>query len=433
MVERSPRPAFEAGEAPGHKVRWTGKIWEVRWVCRSDIVKLGFKPKVYHLWFGNVELTKIDRNFIADRCRKLQDEMLVFARGGLQPVTTFDGTIKDLARRYMTDPDSEYHKLRYRSKINYANTIMRIVKRHGDCEVRNLNARTIKGWHRAWTWGEEWKDFDNPPSVLGEHIPMGHSFITHIRLLLSFGGAILEDDDCLRVRNAMREINFPQGAPRKQILTAKQVDAIRRKAHDMGWHSLALAQAIQFEGTLRQRDCIGEWCPIETPGISDVTWDGAKWLRGIRWEEINQNFVLTHVTSKKNKEVVIDLRLAPMVMDELRFMAQVEPDAALTRDLFPASGALVRREHVNRPWSADDYRKRWREVADAAGIPKEVRSMDSRAGAITEGAAVADLDDVRHAATHAQLSQTANYSRDAAKRTAKVMKLRAENRKRTTD
>lgn len=427
----SEKPTFAEGEAPGHIVRRVGKVWEIRWQARTDIVKRGFEPKSVQMWYGDCELTQIDRNYISKRCFSLQAEMLAFARGGLPVATLFDGTIKSLVDRYQVDPDSEFHKLRYRSQRNYVNTLIRITDRHGHVEVKNINARMLKGWHRGWTHGENYTDFDNPPPDIGPHIPMGHGFITHMRVLLSFGASILESEDCMRVRNIMRELKFPMGKPRKEILTAQHAEDIRTAAHAMQMPSIALAQAIQFEGTLRQRDVLGEWLPVEREGVSDVIYRGMKWIRGVRWDEVDQNFVLRHVTSKKQKEVVIELRFAPMVLEELRKIAQLEPGASLSRELFPASGPIVIHDTNGRPWSADEYRRKWRKIADAAGVPKEIKSMDTRAGAITEGASVADLDDVRHAATHAQLSQTANYSRDAAKRTAKVMKLRSENRNRT--
>ena len=55
--------------------------------------------------------------------------------------------------------------------------------------------------------------------------------------------------------------------------------------------------------------------------------------------------------------------------------------------------------------------------------------MDSRSGAISEAIqAGASLEMVRHAATHSDISQTADYDRDQAQATAKVMRLRMENR-----
>jgi hypothetical protein len=84
-----------------------------------------------------------------------------------------------------------------------------------------------------------------------------------------------------------------------------------------GWPSIALAQAFQFECTLRQKDVIGELVPLSEPGVSLVVIRNQKWLRGIVWQEIDQNLILKHVTSKKQKLTEVDLKLAPMVIEEL--------------------------------------------------------------------------------------------------------------------
>ena len=39
--------------------------------------------------------------------------------------------------------------------------------------------------------------------------------------------------------------------PRKERLTFEQANMIRAKAHELGLHSIALAQAFQFEAMLR--------------------------------------------------------------------------------------------------------------------------------------------------------------------------------------
>jgi hypothetical protein len=41
--------------------------------------------------------------------------------------------------------------------------------------------------------------------------------------------------------------------------------------------------------------------PLSEPGISEVIVRGQKWLRGIVWQEIDENLILRHVTSKKQK------------------------------------------------------------------------------------------------------------------------------------
>ena len=67
--------------------------------------------------------------------------------------------------------------------------------------------------------------------------------------------------------------------------------------------------------------------------------------------------------------------------------------------------------------------------ATDAGVPKHVKNMDTRSGAITEAAeAGADMEKIRKSATHSNVVQTQNYSRNDALATAEVMAIRAEHR-----
>jgi len=229
---------------------------------------------------------------------------------------------------------------------------------------------------------------------------------------------MLEDDDCTKLSAVLSKMRFAMPKPRTERLTAAQAVAIRAKAHEMGRPSIALAQAFQFECMLRQKDVIGEWVTIREPGISDVQHEGLKWLRGIRWEEIDHNMTLRHLTSKRQKMIELSLRNAPMVLEEL----------ALNGD-HPATGPIIVSEWDNLPWTGPEFRRWWRIVAEAAGVPKTVRNMDSRAGAISEAtAAGADLEHVRHAATHSNISMTQRYSRGEAEKIEVVQLARMKHR-----
>jgi hypothetical protein len=58
--------------------------------------------------------------------------------------------------------------------------------------------------------------------------------------------------------------------------------------------------------------------------------------------------------------------------------------------------------------------------------------MDSRAGAISEATdAGIDIEHVRQAATHGDISMTQRYSRNGAEKTANVLRQRAAYRKKT--
>lgn len=97
-----------------------------------------------------------------------------------------------------------------------------------------------------------------------------------------------------------------------------------------------------------------------------------------------------------------------------------------------STGPVMLCDTTETVWTGNEYRRKWRLVARKCGIPDNVWNMDSRSGAISEAiAAGAPIEFVRHAATHSDVSQTADYDRGQAEATAKVMRLRVENRKKT--
>lgn len=379
--------------------------YEARWQARTDLVERGFKPKSVKLWSGAGEPTVSDWDRIADICNGLQQEMIVWGRGGLPEGGVYDGTLASLMQAYKTDPDSPYRRsIRYTSRQHY-DTLMELIRReHADVALADLKGRTFLRWHQNWT--AEGK------------IAVAHAKMGMLRTLFSFGSTMLEDDECAKLSGILSKMRFPMPRPRTERLTVDQANAIRAKAHEMGKHSIALAQAFQFELMLRQKDVIGEWVPIAEPGVSAVQHKGFKWLRGIRWEEINSEMVLQHITSKRNKPITVSLRNAPMVMEELDWLGQIPPN-----------GPVVISEWDQLPWTSSEFRRWWRIIADACGVPKTIRNMDTRAGAISEATdAGADLEHVRHAATHSDISMTQRYSRGDAEKVENVQRLRLEHR-----
>jgi hypothetical protein len=407
-------------DAPGHIVRRAGNQWEVRWQARTDLINKGFEPKSQRVWIGSAP-TDVERHQISDLCKRLQDEMLIFGRGGLPTSSiqyVFDGSLRSLINLYQTDPDSRYHKKQYAVRANHNTLYRRLMDEHGDVQLADIKARLIIAWNAQWTDG-------------GVKLATGDSFRGRLRELVTFGATILEDPECERLCGVMPKMRFENAKPRTAIMRAEQAIAHRNMARKVGWRSMALADAMQFDLTLRQKDVVGELVPMREPGVSDVHFDGKKWIKGARWEEVDENFIFRHVTSKRGKPVEADLHYAPMVMEELSLIAKV-PVAELRRDMFPASGPMIISETQQRPWRAQSFRRQWRKIARLAGIPDDLRSMDARAGAITEATdAGASLEDVRHAATHSDISMTQRYSRGSAEKVATVMKLRVEHRTKT--
>jgi hypothetical protein len=397
----SDRPKFQ--DSPGIRVRHRGRGWEARWVPRTDLVNRGYSKRCWQIWVG-VEPSDEDRAFVAETCGRLQGEMIGWGRGLTHIIPAYSGTLKSLADAYLSDPASPYKTKRYKTRIFYERLVGMIVRDYGSMNLSAINARLVLNWHGQWSRG-------------GKKISMGHAMVGMLRTLINFGMTLLEDKQCERLSLVLSKMKFKMAKPRSERLTAEQAIAIRAKAHEMGFPSMALGQALQFELMLRQKDVIGEWIPIEEPGMSPYTRRHFKWMTGIQWQEIDEHLVLRHTTSKRQKDIEVQLPLAPMVMEEL------------ARTGRKASGAIIISERTGLPYVDHDYRHQWRAIADACGIPRSVRNMDSRAGGISEATdAGADLEHVRHAATHSDIAMTQKYSRGSTDKVAKVMELRTAHR-----
>lgn len=403
-------------EAPG--LTWKPRLagWEARWQARTDLARRGYTPKSIRIWKG-ANPTETDCQFIRSRCREFQDEMLVWGQGGETLVSDFTGTVRSLIACYETDKDSPYRKLEYRTRENYGSLTRRLYRDIGALPLESIKARDLLRLHEGWIKPD--KEGDRPK------ITMGHALIGMFRTLVNFGATILESEECNRLSSVLHKMKFKMGKARDQALSYEQAVMVRAMAHKMGLHSIALAQAFQFECILRQKDVIGEWIPLTEPGVSDTVDGNDKWLKGLRWEEIDEAMVLHHITSKRKKLVEPSLRNAPMVMEEFGLLGTLPP-----------RGPIIVSELTGVPWTNVAFRRHWRTIARACGIPDGVRNMDSRAGAITEALlAGAPLDSVRKSATHSNSNMTQRYSRGDSDASSEVAQFRIadRNKRRTTD
>jgi hypothetical protein len=157
-------------------------------------------------------------------------------------------------------------------------------------------------------------------------------------------------------------MRFKKGDPNVRRITAKQADAIRVKAHKLKMPSMALAQALQFDLKLSQREVAGEWVPLSEPGSSDIVKGDWKWLGGLRWSQIDANLVLRHTVN--GKEIAIDLKRAAMVMAELNRLGEI-----------PKGGPMIIFESTGLPYEAAQFRRKWRTIATVADVPKSVRNV----------------------------------------------------------
>jgi hypothetical protein len=203
----------------------------------------------------------------------------------------------------------------------------------------------------------------------GGKISMGHGLAGKLRLLSGFGATVLNDPDCIPFASIMRTMRFPIAERRLVAMTAEHAEKLRAKAHDLGWGSIALAQAIQFELKIRQVEVIGEWVPIADPLPSLITWGTEKWVRGLKWTDIDDKLILrytVHDKLKRKKDFEVDLSTKPMVLQELDKLQHT-----------PTSGPMIICEATDRPYTHAEFRRKWRLVATKAGLPDNVRNSDS--------------------------------------------------------
>jgi hypothetical protein len=272
-------------------------------------------------------------------------------------------TVGDLIDKFLTDPRSSYQKLRFKTRDHAKSFYERIKRERGQIRLSSVGKSDLENFYNGW-------------SADGTKLAIGHALMGRLRTLLTFGGEILENEDCQRLSGVYRSLHFELPKSRVERLTAEQASAICAVANQQSRHSIALAQAIQFGTEFRQRDVIGEWVPISEPGLSlTINQKGQKWLRGLRWEEIDGNMILTHDTSARQKTIRIDLNTVPMVIKEL---------GTSDRSKLPASGPMILSESTGYPYHTENFRKKWRVIADMARVPKTVRNMDSMRSDSTE-------------------------------------------------
>jgi hypothetical protein len=271
-----------------------------------------------------------------------------------------DGRLTSLIDCYQVHPESSFHKLGFGTRKSYISSLGRLQHDLGPEQIDSLDNERLQRQYDEW--------------IVGGHIAMGHSLIGMLRILASFGSTVLKDQSCRILRTTLHHMRFKKAKKKNKPLTIEHVIAIRASARAKGFPSVALAQAIQFESKLGQRDVIGDWVPVGESGTSEVTLNGLKWLRGLRWNEIDENLELRRSTGKNQKP--FDLKRAPMVIEELRamFCKFGEP---LTRARLPPSGPIIKYERTKLPYQSHQFRRVWRLMADAAKIPKDVHNMGS--------------------------------------------------------
>ena len=336
---------------------------------------------------------------IAEECQRRTRELQNDLRGlGASPA--YDGTIKSLIDCYRHDKTSTLHTVKYSTRARDYEPSLRILEKNvGARRIDVLKASDFKDWFAQWR-------------KKGHRRAAGA--IKLLRLVMSYGaGERLHG--CAQARLILHDIRFDQPAPREVAMTYEQCLAIVKKSAEMGWPSIGFVEALKFETALRRIDIIGEWVP--SPEGGDFRWTG------LMTQSISKDMILTLKTSKTGAAVARDLKSYPLVAEALKAFRM------------PDIGPVVIDEGRGKPYRGDRYNDKFRKVRDAAGVPSNVWSMDSRAGAVSETVeATGSLEDARDLATHTTTKTTRLYSRgDGLTSSRRIAEARIENRSKKTN
>jgi hypothetical protein len=158
--------------------------------------------------------------------------------------------------------------------------------------------------------------------------------------------------------------------------------------------SVAPVVAAQLEFTLRRIDVIGEWQRIdhakELPSDAIVS-HGQVWRPGLRFEQVLDG-TRDLTMSKNDTDAVFDVTAYTLFMGALQAVPENERAGPLVVD---DDSVPIRRRN---------YQDLYRDVANAAGVPRVVRNMFARHGGVTEAhESGADLVDIGKHAQHRDL------------------------------
>lgn len=398
------------GEAPGlMKVRGVEWWWSAARASKRPEAKT-FRPRM-------VRLRQDDEAERAAKCRELTAELTSWceqeARGGNR-LLRFDGTIRSLNRIYETHPDSPRRSVSFATGRVYDTEAKVLVDAVGDRRIDRITGADLRRWHT---------NFAKPATPGGAaRIRRAQGAMKTLRRIVSWG-VVMRLDGCRDLREILAEMRFAMPAPREHAPSYAQVADFIAAAHAAGRPSLAMAAALMFDTSLRQTDVIGKWEPApDAKATGGYVHAGRRWSGGVLWQDITAGR-LTKRTTKTGAKANFTVADFPLVTAEID---RVPEDRRI--------GPMVVDEQTGRPYRHRWFAALWRRIARQAGIPDEVWSRDTRAGAITEAFdAGAELEHVRQMATHSDPKVTGRYNRGSTEQTSTVATLRRHHRAKGTE
>ena len=314
----------------------------------------------------------------------------------------YDGSVLSACRLYQRHPYSRFHKVKHNTRKSYTDSLKIIERTVGKRLIRNLTVLDVQHWY------DEWRKpaFKEGP----ERIDRAHDAVSMFKTVLRFVAAALRRPEC---KQLISDLRTPAAGPVRAWRRPRRGNDVRpgRRLHSQGArngqrrrHSRSIAPAIWRSAWRRSSSCCFGKRTSSAIGGARAAKSGPAILR---WENIpGWRWRMKTSKSKYRTAAEFDLSSYSLLYPLLEAVPHEE-----------RVGAIVKGEH-GLPVRERSYRKWFRQIARAAGIPDEVWSMDSRAGGATEAEeAGAAIDAIQGALTHSKKDTTLRYLR---KNTTKI-------------
>jgi hypothetical protein len=379
-------------------------------------VKAGYLPKTMTIPANFTEMEA------AQACRKWWAELVAWRDQGEGKAVSH--TIGWLVDRYMNDPFSPYMRIKGKSRRGYDQNCRIIQATKGRVPLALVTGPDILRWHHEWghpepVIGDDGKpelDFKGNPVTRARHPSRQRAVVVMLRNLFTHA-VLIGAPHAVRIREILSAIEFPTPKPRDVAATREQVTAFVKQAVADGYLSQAITTLAQFELMERRVHIIGyfenkQWRPGWVWQNIDHVGPTATWK--IRYHQSKVGLVLREFDLNTTPELLALLKTIP---EEHR----VGPVIIMERQ---------KRKDVRKPWEERYYAEVWRQIADRAGLPKNVTSMDMRASAATEADQTPGVTDreLQDAGGWNDSKTKDRYRREKQRNAQKVVALRQANR-----
>lgn len=346
--------------APGLHRRPRASADACYWIPPPKDLSAGYRPKSITLPPGLTE------DEIAAQCRRLWLGLLAWRLGRPNGPTCY--SIAWLIKRYLEDEQSPYHQnLGHRAQRTYAQFCKILTADVGERRIDPDGTRPrilgehVRTWHKMW--GKPGPDGKATTPARARHL------IVQLRLLVSYA-IELGVPGAQEFRGMLSAMRFPVPLPRMVAPSRAQVHALVAKAIEDDYQSIAITTLAQFELIERRTHIIGSYIK-------------GQWRPGWNWADVSDDWTITYFQTKVGRvERSYDLKTVPAL---LALLQAVPKERRI--------GAIIKCERTGEPWHERHYAEVFRDLARAAGLPDEIKSMDMRAGGATEADATEGVTD----------------------------------------